>query len=240
MILFFTKLSVDAHAYQRVATLASANGVRCSEKLAMLNRFKEIRIFFVACLVFISAGCDSPKLNPLNSNDVIVAFGDSLTVGVGANKENSYPSVLAELSGINIINSGVSGETTSEGLVRLPRVIDEYNPSLLILLEGGNDILQNQDYDRIEDNIDKMIHIALDKGVQVVLIGVPEKSLFSSSAPFYSDLAEKYDLVFEPDLIGSLMRSRSKKSDPIHFNEEGYAELAEGIFELLSDSGAFE
>ena len=171
-------------------------------------------------------------------SDVIVAFGDSLTEGVGTNKENSYPSVLAKLSGLNVINSGVSGETTSEGLVRLPYVIEEYKPSLLILLEGGNDILQNQSPRTIEQNLEKMILMARNQGIQLVLIGVPEKSLFSSSAPFYNDLAEKYDLVFDSSLIASLLRSPSKKSDSIHFNEEGYALLAEGIYDLLLDNGA--
>jgi len=198
-----------------------------------------IRIFLITCLAFILAGCDSPKLNALSSSDIVVAFGDSLTVGVGTNEEYSYPSRLAELSGINVINSGVSGETTSEGLVRLPKVIEEHNPSVLILLEGGNDILQNKDYSQIEQNIDKMIQIALGWGIEVVLIGVPEKSLFSNSAPFYNDLAEKYDLVFDSNLIGGLMRSPSKKSDSIHFNQEGYSEMAEGVYELLSNNGAF-
>lgn len=201
--------------------------------------YRKITILLITCLMFVLAGCDSPKLNKLSSNDVIVAFGDSLTAGVGANKQNSYPARLAELSGINVINSGVSGETTSEGLARLPKVIEEHNPSLLILLEGGNDILQNKDYSQIEQNIDKMIQIALDLDIQVVLIGVPEKSLFSNSAPFYSDLAEKHNLVFDSNIIGGLMRSRSKKSDLIHFNEEGYADMAEQIYELLSNNGAF-
>jgi len=198
-----------------------------------------IRIFLITCLALILAGCDSPKLNALNSSDIVVAFGDSLTVGVGTNEEYSYPSRLAKLSGIKVINSGVSGETTSEGLVRLPKVIEEHNPSVLILLEGGNDILQNKDYSQIEQNIDKMIQIALDGGIEVVLIGVPEKSLFSNSAPFYNDLAEKYDLVFDSNLIGGLMRSPSKKSDAIHFNQEGYSEIAERVYELLSNNGAF-
>ena len=203
-----------------------------------LNIQNLIRIIFISVLALTLLACDTPKLNELNDSDVIVAFGDSLTEGVGTNKENSYPSVLAKLSGLNVINSGVSGETTSEGLVRLPYVIEEYKPSLLILLEGGNDILQNQSPRTIEQNLEKMILMARNQGIQLVLIGVPEKSLFSSSAPFYNDLAEKYDLVFDSSLIASLLRSPSKKSDSIHFNEEGYALLAEGIYDLLLDNGA--
>lgn len=204
-----------------------------------LNKHKMFRVILISLLTLSLLACDSGRLTPLNQNDVIVAFGDSLTEGVGTNESNNYPNVLAKLSGFNVVNAGVSGETTSEGLIRLPSVIEEYKPNLLILLEGGNDILRNQSAKTIESNLDKMINIALDNGIQVVLIGVPEKSLFSSSAPFYSHLAEKYDLVFDSSLIASLLRSPSKKSDSVHFNTAGYASLAEGIYELLSDNGAF-
>jgi lysophospholipase L1-like esterase len=190
-------------------------------------------------MVLTLAGCDSPKLEPLKQGDVILAFGDSLTVGVGANKEHSYPSVLARLTGLEIINAGVSGETTEEGLRRLPGVLDEYSPSLMILIEGGNDILRNKNVAEISLNLERMIQMAQSRGIQVVLVGVPEKNLFSNSAPLYRELAERYDLVFEESLIGSLMRSPSKKSDPIHFNQAGYALMAETIYELLSDNGAF-
>ncbi len=207
--------------------------------LLNLNMRKKIKLYFITCLTFILVGCDSPKLDPLSSNDVVLAFGDSLTVGVGTSEENTYPRVLAELSGVNVISSGVSGETTSEGLARLPEVLEEHTPDLLVLLEGGNDILQNKDHGLAEQNLDRMIQMALDQGIQVVLIGVPEKSLFSKSAPFYAELAEKYDLVFDASLIGNLMRSPSKKSDSVHFNKEGYAEMAKGIYDLLSNNGAF-
>lgn len=204
-----------------------------------LNKHKMFRVILISLLTLSLLACDSGRLAPLNQNDVIVAFGDSLTEGVGTNESNNYPNVLTKLSGFNVVNAGVSGETTSEGLIRLPSVIEEYKPNLLILLEGGNDILRNKSAKTIENNLDKMINIALDNGIQVVLIGVPEKSLFSSSAPFYSHLAEKYDLVFDSSLIASLLRSPSKKSDSVHFNTAGYASLAEGIYELLSDNGAF-
>lgn len=204
-----------------------------------IRRIRPINVILVLAAALFLVGCSSSKLEPLESGDVIVAFGDSLTVGVGAHSENSYPSVLAGLSGFEVVNAGVSGETTGEGLKRLPQVLDEYSPSLLILLEGGNDILRNKPYDQIERNLDNMISEAKSRGVQVVLIGVPEKKLFSSSAPFYKKLAEKHDLVFESKLVSGLMRSPSKKSDTVHFNKAGYAHMAEAIHDLLLENGAF-
>lgn len=200
---------------------------------------KQIKIFFLTSFfVFLIVSCDSPKLDTLESNDVIVAFGDSLTVGVGVEKENSYPSKLAEMTGLKVVNAGVSGETTGEGLLRFPKVIKQHEPHLIILLEGGNDILRNIDYTETERNLNAMIQMAVDSNIQVVLVGVPEKKLFSNSADFYGDLAEKYDLVFEPSLIGKLMRDSSKKSDPIHFNASGYHEMAERLYKVLENNGA--
>lgn len=204
-----------------------------------IRRIRPVNVILVLVVALFLVGCSSSKLDPLESGDVIVAFGDSLTFGVGARSENSYPSVLAGLSGFEVVNAGISGETTGEGLKRLPQVLDEYSPSLLILLEGGNDILRNKPYDQIERNLDSMISEAKSRGVQVVLIGVPEKKLFSSSAPFYKRLAEKHDLVFESKLVGGLMRSPSKKSDTVHFNKAGYAHMAEAINDLLLENGAF-
>lgn len=200
----------------------------------MLNKYLFITFTFI---VFALQGCGSSKLAPLN-NGTILAFGDSLTVGVGTSEENSYPAVLAKLTGLEVVSSGVSGETTAQGLERLPDELERVQPDLVILIEGGNDILQNKDFAETRQNLQQMIEMIRAQGIQLVFIGVPEKSLFSDSAPFYKELAEQYDLVFDASLIASLQRSPSLKSDAVHFNEEGYREMAEQIYALLQDNGA--
>jgi lysophospholipase L1-like esterase len=92
-------------------------------------------------LTLLLAGCSKPQLTPLQQGDVILAFGDSLTAGNGVKSEQAYPQVLADLTGLQIVNGGLSGETTAQGLERLPKLLDQHNPRLVILLEGGNDIL---------------------------------------------------------------------------------------------------
>jgi acyl-CoA thioesterase-1 len=93
--------------------------------------------------VLLLTGCSDPKLSEIPRNATILAFGDSLTVGVGASYAESYPVVLTELSGRKVINAGVSGETTTQGLQRLPGLLEQHEPELVLLLEGGNDILRN-------------------------------------------------------------------------------------------------
>lgn len=194
-------------------------------------------IFAVALAALTLHGCGSPKLAPI-AGGTILAFGDSLTAGVGVSREHSYPSVLGKLTGMSVINAGVPGETTDEGLKRLPGVLDRTHPALMILIEGGNDILQNRSLSETKHNLRGMIELARSRGIEVVLIGVPQKALFSDSAPIYAELAERFKLVFDGDLIAGLERSPSLKSDRVHFNAKGYRRMAKSIQALLINSGA--
>ena len=116
--------------------------------------------------------------------------------------------------------------------------MEKTNPDLLILIEGGNDILRNKNPNETKANLAAMIKLAKRQGIAVVMLGIPEKKLFSNSAPFYDELAEEFELVFDNDLIAGLLRTASYKSDAIHFNDQGYRKMAEGIHDLLKDNGA--
>lgn len=198
---------------------------------------KNFRNLCLASLLLLS-GCGGPQLMPLAPDATILAFGDSLTHGVGASQGNDYPSVLAQLTGRTVVNAGISGETTEQGRQRLDDMLRRHQPQLLILLEGGNDILRNAPAGQTKENLAAMIDSAEAVGVDVILVGVPEKKLFSDAAPLYLELADTYDLVLEDDLIGTLLRRPGLKSDPIHFNDAGYRALAEGLHEVLQDHGA--
>ena len=192
-----------------------------------------------ALLLLLAMGCE-PRvaLSPLPEGGVILAFGDSLTAGVGASAAQSYPIALEALSARRVVNAGVSGETTDGGLRRLPSVLHDVSPDLMILMEGGNDILRSVNAQRTRDNLSAMIELARAAGVAVVLIGVPDKMLFSDSAGFYQELAESLDLVFMDGELADLLRDSRYKSDPIHLNTEGYALLAQAIYETLQEHGA--
>jgi len=196
----------------------------------------KLRCFCI--LLMTLSGCSENKLSPLADNATIVSFGDSLTYGIGSTTGQTYPDALATLSGLTVINAGISGETTAQGLTRFATVIKTHTPALVILLEGGNDILRNYSSVDTKNNLAAMIEIAQNQQVDIVLIGVPEKKLFSDSAPLYTELANQYDLVFEEDLLSDLLRSPKYKSDPIHLNSSGYQKFAEGIYQILRNNGA--
>ncbi|MBN2643872.1 MAG: arylesterase [Desulfuromonadaceae bacterium] len=190
------------------------------------------------CGMALLGGCSQPELKPIALDAVILAFGDSLTVGVGADPSQSYPAVLEQLSGRRVVNAGISGEETSGGRQRLTTVLDEYQPQLVILLEGGNDLLRDRDHAAIKNDLAAMIELAQQHGAQVVLLGVPSKNMLVGVPSFYAELAKQYALVFDEELVYSLLRTPGYKSDLIHLNTEGYRALAGAIHERLTHHGA--
>jgi len=200
-----------------------------------------MRVFAGQLLLIFSivlSACSTDELEPLNQDDVIVAFGDSLTAGYGVSKENAYPAKLAQIIDTEVVNAGVSGETTQQGLQRIDSVLRKHTPALVILFEGGNDILRNQDLSKTKANLNQMIEKIKDSGAQPVLVGLPRKSLLSSTAELYEELADQHDIPLQANIVAKLLRQPSMKSDSVHFNANGYYALAEAIAELLRESGA--
>lgn len=99
-------------------------------------------------------------------------------------------------------------------------------------------MLRKKDPDETEENLRKMIHLAQNRRIPVVLLGVPKPGLFLRSASFYEELADEFDLPYDGDILPDILADPSLKSDPIHPNAEGYRQIAERIYELLRDSGA--
>jgi lysophospholipase L1-like esterase len=179
------------------------------------------------------------QLPPLSAEDVVLAFGDSLTHGTGADSTQSYPAQLAQLIGRKVINAGVPGELTVSGRQRLPALLDRYRPGLLILCHGGNDLLRKLDLDATRNNLQAMLAAAQARDIPVMLLGVPGPGLFLlESAELYGELAEQHGIPYEGDIIPAVESDNSLKADPIHPNAEGYLLIAEAIVRLLRDSGA--
>jgi len=183
----------------------------------------------------------SKALKPFPREHVILAFGDSLTYGYGASPTQSYPAILERSIGQKVINAGIPGELSSEGLKRLPFLLTEYRPALLLLCHGGNDILQNKDPEHLKSNLRSMINIARSQNVDVVLIGVPEFSIvFLTSHPLYSEIAKEFEVPIENEILGDVISDNRNKSDQIHPNAQGYALMAKAIEEKLRELYRFE
>ena len=197
------------------------------------------RLLAALAVLLLLAGCDrGPTLPRLNSHDVIVAFGDSLTHGTGASQDTAYPAVLATLTGRTVINAGVPGDTTASALSRLPAVLEAYKPRLVLLCLGGNDMLGRQPEASTENNLRLLVQTIRASGAEVVLIGVPAPKLFGGAPDFYARVAEEMRLPLEQDVFDDVLKDNRLKSDPVHANAAGYRQVAERLAAFLKETGA--
>jgi lysophospholipase L1-like esterase len=192
----------------------------------------------LAITLLVACGGSTPELEKLGANDVVLAFGDSLTFGTGAASEESYPADLERAIGRKVANAGVPGETSEEGLERLPLVLDAVKPKLLILCHGGNDFLRRLDERRAAENVRAMIVLARDRGIPVVLLATPKPGLPPSTPLFYGEISKELNLPFDDAVIKSVLLDASLRSDPVHPNAKGYARMAAAVEKVLRKSGA--
>jgi acyl-CoA thioesterase-1 len=202
-----------------------------------MNFYIRLVVLSLLSLLLLS-GCGSKaSIQPLTADSVVVAFGDSLTSGYGVSADAAYPAILQQRLGCQVINAGIPGEVSAQGLARLPEVIEQWHPDLMILCHGGNDLLHRDHPQGIKQNVSAMIRRLRDQGIDVILVGVPEPSLGLSTAGFYRELAAEYHLPYEGRIIARVLSSPNMRSeDHIHPNENGYRMMADAIADLIHDS----
>lgn len=211
----------------------------CSRQCGRLGDLRRALPFCLVWLALTLAACtETPQLAPIPSDGTILAFGDSLTFGTGAATHQSYPARLQRLSGRRVINAGVPGEVSARGAERLPALLDRHQPDLLVLCHGGNDILRGLPEQEVRDNLAQMIDAARKRGVQVVLLGVPARSLLLDTAAFYEEVAQHHGVPLEDDVIAAVLGEKQLRADRIHPNAQGYRHIAEAVYGLLRERGA--
>jgi acyl-CoA thioesterase I len=178
-----------------------------------------------------------------DSRPAIVCFGDSLTAGFGVDPGKSYPDVLQqELDRrgyrYRVVNLGVSGDTTQDGLARLPLVLSE-KPRIVVLEFGANDGLRGQPVANSESNLAQMVEALAKAGARVVLAGItlppnygPE--YIRNFTAMYADLASRYKLPLIPFLLdGVAGNGRLMQGDGLHPNTEGTRLVAGNVARVL-------
>ena len=174
----------------------------------------------------------------------IVAFGDSLTAGFGLLEKESYPYLLqqklaADGFDFEVINAGVSGDTTLGGLERIDWVLEMENIKILILELGANDLMRGVPPAKVKSNLDTIIRKAKAKNVRVLLCGMlaPPTGGSDYSRDFinlFPDLATVHKLDFLPFLLdGIAMKKELNQADGIHPNAEGERLMTENVYRAL-------
>jgi acyl-CoA thioesterase I len=185
-------------------------------------------LLFVVCGV--ACGPDVPNLD--SPGRTIVVLGDSIASGVGAEAGEAYPDMLAARLGTEeVVNAGVSGNTTADGLARIDEVLAE-DPWLVIVELGGNDFLRRVPPEQTERSLRGILDRLIAARVVPVLVEL--------DAPFggryleiYGRLGDEYQVPVVEDTLGEVLRDPSLKSDTIHPNAAGQKVLAEAVLEEI-------
>ncbi len=196
-----------------------------------------ITVVLVAIAVVSQFSTSPVKREPLPQDAVVLAFGDSLTYGYGA-VESAYPLQLERLIGRRVVNAGIPGEVSSTGLKRLPGILEQYHPALVILCHGGNDILRRSSKEKLRSNLTAMIELSRQHGAEVLLVGVPGFGLLGAATlPLYGEVASAEHVLYEGDVLEKIESEASLKSDQIHPNAAGYGLMAEAFAARLRENG---
>lgn len=192
-----------------------------------------------AVLTFALTGCgERPRHAVVPAGATVVALGDSLTYGTGAESASSYPSVLAALTAWNVVNAGVPGETAAQGCDRLPQLIAEHRPVLVLVLLGGNDFLRRRPDAGIKDALAACAVSARDTATTLVLMPVPRLGLSGlSDASLYAEASRTLGVPLVDAGLSELLGQSAMRADAIHLNAAGYRAMAERVTQGLRAEG---
>ena len=202
------------------------------------------KLFLILILLLLAAcGGDKPKYATIVQGATVLILGDSLSYGTGANKGEDYPSLLAKTTGWNIINEGVPGDTTAGGLARLPALLEQHQPKLLIVELGGNDLLHQTAPTEITQNLSSILALAKVQGIQTILVAIPAfsplKATFGNLSDhiLYEEIAKQTSTPLIADVFSDVLSDRALKADQIHPNAQGYIEVGKQMDEKLKELG---
>lgn len=190
-----------------------------------------------------ACGRKASKPTALGDGATVLALGDSLTSGVGASADAAYPAVLEGLTGWRVVNGGVSGDTAAQALARLPALLQQHTPALVIVGVGGNDFLRRLDPAVTREQIRQICQAATAAGAQVLLVGVPQFSLLAAAAgrlsdhPLYAELAAELKVPLYSGGWSEVLADERLRSDAVHANAAGYLQFAEGLAQRLQAVG---
>ena len=157
----------------------------------------------------------------------IVAFGDSLTAGVGAKEGEDYPSRLSALIGQPVVNAGRSGDTTESAMDRLDADVIALNPRIVIVGLGGNDFLRGDTLASTEANLRTIVRKIQAGGAMVVLLGFQFPSLGADYGSMYERVADDEKCLLVEGVLSGILTDPALRSDQIHPNARGYELMAE-------------
>lgn len=195
-------------------------------------------------VVLLAVACGGTKKEAaLPAGTRVLALGDSLTAPHGVAPHEAWPALLAQTTGWVVVNAGVSGDTSAGALARLPSLLDEHQPQLVLVSLGGNDMLRKLPPAQTVANLGGMLDMVKERGARAVLLATPKPSIAGavfnnlSAADFYAEVAKDKKVPLIADALPEVLSDTALKSDQLHPNAAGHALLATKIFEALKKIG---
>ncbi len=178
-----------------------------------------------------------------DSRPVLVAFGDSLTAGYGAEPDNSYPDYLQkELDArgyrYRVVNEGISGNTTKDGVSRIDDVL-ALHPALVIVAFGGNDGLRGVQPSEMRANLDSIVHTLQSAHARVVLAGITLPPNYGAAYiqrfdDVFPAIAKKYHTPLVPFMLANVWNvPGDMQPDGIHATAKGNAQVARNLLPVV-------
>lgn len=196
-----------------------------------------------AAAVLAACGKRKSSAAALKSDARVLAIGDSLTFGYGASPDASWPVKLGEITGWQIENAGVNGDTSAGALQRMPSLLAAGSYDAILIGIGGNDMLRGVSASATRDNIAALVKEAREHTPHVALLATPAPDAMRafvgslSDAPFYEEVAKSGQALLVANVYSSVLSDASLRSDRIHANAEGYAKIAQLLADQLKAAG---
>lgn len=184
------------------------------------------------CAGALLAACGAP-VPQAGREGPIVAFGDSLVFGTGSSG-GGFVALLEQGLGRDIQNLGRPGETSAGGLARIDEVL-ALEPSVVILLLGGNDVLRRVPPEATFSNLASIIERLQAAGAAVLLVGVRGGLLQDPYAAPFEELASRFGAAHVPDVLQQVFLDPDYMADQVHPNDAGYARIADRIQPVLEE-----
>lgn len=158
----------------------------------------------------------------------IVCFGDSLTAGFGAEPGRSYPDVLHEFLGREVVNRGRNGETATDALERVDAIV-ALQPKVVVVTLGGNDMLQRVPIEQTVASMRRIFDRLLGTGAMVAFVGIDPPLASAARMDAIRDLCRERGVLWVGGAMTGLWQDRTRMSDEIHPNAAGYRIVAERV-----------
>lgn len=208
-----------------------------------MNQVRTLARILLVLAVLLLAACSQPKEPALPPGTRVLALGDSLTAAHGVTPDEAWPALLATKTGWLVTNAGVSGDTSAGALQRLPALLEEHRPQLVLVTLGGNDMLRRVPQGQTTANLGQMLTRIKAHGARAVLLATPQPSLAGavfnhlSAADFYRQVAGDHQVPLIENALPDVLSDPRLKGDQLHPNVAGHALLATKIFEALRKIG---